>query len=351
MRMKLFLQTLFLTLCCQMSAQDLSQSYKDIKNGNPISPCVFCADPTALVYDGRVYVYGSNDHQQFVANGKTGDNNYGAIKSLVVFSSDDMVNWTFHGTIDVNRICSSWGWRFANSWAPSATWREKEDGTKEFFLYFSNSGGSVGVLKASSPVGPWKSPLSKPLIDGDTPGVRPCTWVFDPGVVIDDNGTGWITFGGGDPNAQGNTVLPGNCRIAKLKDSMIEIDGDVHQIDVPNFTEAPWMHKYNGRYYLTYASEWPEKIAYAVADHIGGPYTPMGIISEIAGNSNTTHPAIVSFKDQWLFFSHNGGLPDGTSYSRSIIAEPMSYDKDGKINVIPPTAQGAIDAFSQKKMP
>ncbi len=121
---------------------------------------------------------------------------------------------------------------------------------------------------------------------------------------------------------------------------MTEIDGEIHRIDVPNFTEAPWLHKYNGKYYLTYASEWPEKIAYAVADHIGGPYTPMGIISEIAGNSNTTHPAIVNFKNQWLFFSHNGGLPDGTSYSRSIIAEPMSYDKDGKINFIPATAKG-----------
>jgi hypothetical protein len=100
------------------------------------------------------------------------------------------------------------------------------------------------------------------------------------------------------------------------------------------------MHKYNGKYYLTYASEWPEKIAYAVADHIGGPYIPMGIISEIAGNSNTTHPAIVNFKGQWLFFSHNGGLPDGTSYSRSIIAEPMSYDGDGGIRRIPATAEG-----------
>jgi hypothetical protein len=58
------------------------------------------------------------------------------------------------------------------------------------------------------------------------------------------------------------------------------------------------------------------------------------------GHSNTTHPAIVNFRDQWLFFSHNGGLPDGTSYSRSIIAEPMSYDKDGKINFIPASAKG-----------
>ena len=117
-------------------------------------------------------------------------------------------------------------------------------------------------------------------------------------------------------------------------------DGEIHQIDVPRFTEAPWVHKYNGKYYLTYASEWPEKIAYVVADQIGGPYTPMGIISEIAGNSNTTHPAIVRFHDQWLFFSHNGGLPDGTSYSRSIIAEPMHYNADGSIRRIPATAEG-----------
>ena len=61
----------------------------------------------------------------------------------------------------------------------------------------------------------------------------------------------------------------------------------------------------------------------------------MGSISEIAGNLNTTHPAIVQFKNQWLFFSHNGGLPDGTSYSRSIIAEPLFYNADGNINTPP----------------
>lgn len=78
-----------------------------------------------------------------------------------------------------------------------------------------------------------------------------------------------------------------------------------------------------------------------MSDKIQGPYQYMGIISEIAGNSNTTHPAIVSFKGKWLFFSHNGGLPDGTSYSRSIIAEPLYYDEAGHILPIPPTADGA----------
>ena len=124
---------------------------------------------------------------------------------------------------------------------------------------------------------------------------------------------------------------------------MIETEGEVKRIRIDEshpFTEAPWIHKHNGKYYLTYASEWPEKIAYAVADHIEGPYETKGIISEIAGNSNTTHPAIVNFKGQWIFISHNGGLPTGTSYSRSIVAEPMEYNADGSIKPIPPTAEG-----------
>ena len=177
--------------------------------------------------------------------------------------------------------------------------------------------------------GPYKDALGKPLLTNKDCFASKHSWAcIDPAILTDDDGTSYIIWGNGQ------------CYYAKLKDNMIEIDGEIYQIDVPRFTEAPWMHKYNGKYYLTYASEWPEKIAYAVADHIGGPYTPMGIISEIAGNSNTTHPAIVNYKGQWLFFSHNGGLPDGTSYSRSIIAEPMSYDKDGHINCIPPSAKG-----------
>jgi len=129
----------------------------------------------------------------------------------------------------------------------------------------------------------------------------------------------------------------------KLKDNMIETEGEVKRIHIDEshpFTEAPWIHKHDGKYYLTYASEWPEKIAYAVADHIEGPYETKGIISEIAGNSNTTHPAIVNFKGQWIFISHNGGLPTGTSYSRSVVAEPMEYNADGSIKPIPPTAEG-----------
>ena len=85
-------------VCIQTKAQDVGADYKGTNSNNPISANIFCADPTALEYNGRLYVYGSNDHQQFIKNGKKGENSYGEIKSIVVFSTDDMVNWTFHGT-------------------------------------------------------------------------------------------------------------------------------------------------------------------------------------------------------------------------------------------------------------
>ena len=116
---KLFITAIFVTTWMQASAQTLEKEYKASSEGNPISPCVFCADPTAIDYNGRLYVYGTNDTQQYIKHGKTGGNGYGDIKSLVIFSTDDMVNWTFHGTIDVGKLCSTWGWRFAASWAPS----------------------------------------------------------------------------------------------------------------------------------------------------------------------------------------------------------------------------------------
>ena len=239
-----------------LSAQSIAQNYKEINNGNPISASVFCADPTALEYNGRLYVYGTNDHQQFIKNNKKNGTGYGDIKSLVVLSTDDMVNWTFHGTIDVAKLCSSWGWGFNASWAPSVTWRVKEDGTEEFFLYFANSGGSVGVLKASSPIGPWTSPRSGAMITGNTSGVSPCTWCFDPGVVIDENGTGWIAFGGGDPNNKGTTLQPNNACIAKLKPSMTAIDGKAVKIPAPYPFEASELNIMDGKFVYTYCSSW-----------------------------------------------------------------------------------------------
>ena len=348
----------------QSGAQTLEPNYKETGNGNPLSPCVFCADPTALVCDGRVYVYGSNDHQQYIKNGKKGSNGYGDIKSLVVFSSDDMANWTFHGTIDVGKLCSSWGWRFAASWAPSVTWRETADGQREFFLYFANSGGSIGVLKASSPIGPWKSPLSKPMIDGDTPGVKPCNWIFDPGVVIDDEGTGWIAFGGGDPQPTGSNLWPGNSRMAKLKPSMTALDVKAVNLPAPYLFEASELNMMNGRYVYTYNTSWSDRndwnkfegrngqpspsscsMCYMVTDtpldpdswEYRGEYVPNEGNYGMGWGNNHTH--LQKFEDNYYLFYHSTLLEQtmntGASGFRSIGVNKATVNEETqKINKV-----------------
>ena len=259
---KLFLTAALTALCMTTSAQTIATSYKGSAESNPISANIFCADPTALEYNGRLYVYGSNDHQQFIANGKKGENSYGEIKSIVVFSTDDMVNWTFHGTIDTKKLCSGWvsnpWWHgYGVSWAPSATWRTTADGKDEFFLYFCNSSHGVGVLTAESPIGPWKSPNKELMITYDTPGANAqgTNANFDPGVVIDDNGVGWISFGGLGPSE----IMPNAARIIKLKPSMTEVDGTAAIIPAPYHFEANELNVIGGKFVYTYCSNWASR--------------------------------------------------------------------------------------------
>ena len=137
---------------------------KSEENSNPLIANIFCADPTAVEYEGRLYVYGTNDQQQYDAVGSDGSNTYEKIKSIVMLSTDDMVNWTYHGIIDVGEISP---WALA-SWAPSVTSRVEKDGKTHFYLYYSNSGCGVGVVTAESPTGPWTDPLGEPLISTST---------------------------------------------------------------------------------------------------------------------------------------------------------------------------------------
>ena len=284
--------------------------------GNPIIRDKHTADPSVMVEGDTLWLFAGHD--------ATGNQTNYVMRDWLLYSTTDMKHWTeYPSPLNISEF------KWAKSKQAYAGHPAKRNG--KYFFYVSTNWCGIGVAVADKITGPYKDALGKPLLTNNDCFDSKHSWAcIDPAIFIDDDNTPYIVWGNRE------------CYYAKLKDSMTEIDGPVHRINVPNFTEAAWMHKYNGKYYLTYASEWPEKIAYAVADQIGGPYTYMGIISEIAGNSNTTHPAIVQFNNQWLFFSHNGGLPDGTSYSRSIIAEPMSYDSEGRINPIPATAKGAV---------
>ena len=264
---KLFLAVALMSAGLSMNAQTtLAKEFKSTSNGNPISGSVFCADPTSLEYNGRLYVYGTNDSHEFVANGKKGDNSYGTIKSVVVFSTDDMVNWTFHGTIDAATLCAGWHpsqWYrgFMNSWAPSVTWRtHKRSKQDEFFLYFANTSHGVGVLKAKSPLGPWTSPLEETLIHKDTPGALQQSANFDPGVVVDDNGDGWLSFGGLDYDVDGTDLMPGNARIIKLSTGMVSINGSAVEIPAPYHFEANELNMIGGKYVYIYCSNFVERM-------------------------------------------------------------------------------------------
>ena len=225
--------------------------YKNERNANPISPSIFCADPTAVEYDGRLYVYGTNDQQQSEEGTK---NDYAHIKSLVVFSTDDMVNWIYHGRIEVDKI-APW---ISNSWAPSIASRVEEDGLTHFYLYFSNGGGGVGVITSTDPVGPWSDPLGEPLVYQNMPGLENCPAPFDPGVCIDENGTGWLTFGGGNA-ADGGVVHTNVPKVARLGADMLSFDSEFVSIDAPYFLEASELNYIDGTYYYTYCNDWQNR--------------------------------------------------------------------------------------------
>ena len=302
-----------MAIALQSGAQSLATAYKAIGEGNPISASVFCADPTALVYQDRLYLYGTNDTQQYLINGKKGSNGYGNIKSLVVFSTDDMQNWTFHGTIDVGKICGSW---CGQSWAPSAVWRQTEDGKDEFFIYFANGGGSVGVLKGASPIGPFKSPLKNAMIRHGMPGVDPCNWVFDPGAVIDENGTGWIAFGGGDPQASGSNLWPGNSRIAKLKPSMTEFDGSAVNMPAPYLFEASELNIIGGKFVYTYNTSWSDRNDWSKYEKRGNHAAPSTCSQCYMVTDTPLDPNSWEYRGEYVPNEGNFGMGWGNNHTR-----------------------------------
>ena len=210
---------------------------------NPVIDYDFGADPFALTYDGRVYLYMTADQFEYDAEGNLIDNTYSKINKLHVVSSADMVNWTDHGFVQVAGENGAAKWA-NNSWAPAAAYK-KINGEDKFFLYFCNGGGGIGVLEGDSPVGPFRDPNGKALVDASTPGAQGVTWIFDPAVMVDDDGTGYLVFGGGIPNDQDNAscLNPKTARVIKLGDDMTSVEGEAVMIDAPCMFEDGGIHK------------------------------------------------------------------------------------------------------------
>ena len=276
--------------------------YKNERNANPISPSIFCADPTSVEYNGRLYVYGTNDQQQAEEGTK---NDYAHIKSLVVFSTDDMVNWIYHGRIEVDKIAP---WIY-NSWAPSIASRVEEDGLTHFYLYFSNGGSGVGVITSTDPVGPWSDPLGAPLVYQNMPGLENCPAPFDPGVCIDENGTGWLSFGGGNA-ADGGVVHTNVPKIARLGADMLSFDSEFVSIDAPYFFEASELNYIDGTYYYTYCNDWQNRNKWDRKDIPAPPSCSMAYMT------TKTPLDADSWEYRGAYFYNSGQNADGESGMR-----------------------------------
>jgi arabinoxylan arabinofuranohydrolase len=230
----------------------LEKTLKKIGDHNPCMTWRFGADPWALVYEGRVYLYMTADCPEFDADGKVITNNYSKINTLNVISSADLVNWTDHGFIKAagSEGAATWG---GNSWAPAAAYKVI-DGKDKFFLYFANSGNGIAVLEADSPTGPFRDPIGKALISRSTPNCDSVTWLFDPAVLTDNDGNSYLYVGGGVPSPD-KASDPGTARMVKLGADMISLDGDPMPIEGVKFLfEDSGINRIGNKYYYSYCS-------------------------------------------------------------------------------------------------
>lgn len=290
-------------------------SYKANGENNPLFTQRFGADPGVMEYNGRVYVYTTNDVIEYDSNGNVTENTYAQVNKINCISSNDMVNWTDHGAIPVAGASGIAKWADC-SWAPCAA-HKTINGKEKFFLYFCNGGNGVSVLTADSPTGPWSDPLGKALITRATPNCGDITWLFDPAVFVDDDGTGYLCFGGGVPD--GKNEMPDTSRVVKLGEDMISLADTPITIHAPYLFEDSGINKIGDTYYYTYCSNWKTTgntygmtsgaIEYMTASNPLGPYTYGGELfpnqGKFFGLYGNNHHSICEVNGQLYLFYHN----------------------------------------------
>ena len=301
---------------------------------NPLIMDQFTADPTARVFEGRIYVYPSHDIKE--PPGYTGRPKWFVMEDYHVFSSDNLTDWKDHGVI-VTRNDVPWADKKAYAmWAPDAVFKDGK-----YYFYFpavpqsqeGRPGFRIGVAVADKPYGPFK-PLETP-IDG-VKGI-------DPAVLIDKDGSAYLFYS------------LDRIYVARLKPNMIEIEGEPRVIDeLPKkgLQEGPFAFERNGIYYLTYphVANKIERLEYATSTSPMGPFKWGGVIlDESASGCWTVHHSIVDWKGQWYLFYHDRDLSPSFDKNRSIRADKLFFNADGAIQKVIPTLRGVglVDAGSE----
>ncbi len=302
------------------------------------------ADPSANVFNGRLYIYPSHDRESGIEENDNGD--HFDMRDYHVFSTDDIENGELvdHGVIlDVDDI----------EWSGRQLWDSdvcEKDG--KYYLYFSlkdkNDTFHLGVAVAETPEGPFVP--EKDPIRG--------SYSIDPSVYKDEDGKCYIYFGGlwggqlqryTDNKSLESAYLPEGdeealpSRVALLSDDMLQFAEEPRALEILDengkpfaasspyrFFEASWMHKYNGRYYFSYSTGDSHLLCYATSDNPYGPFTFGGVLLEpVVGW--TTHHSICEFKGKWYLFHHDSVPSGGRTWLRSMKVLELAYREDGSI--------------------
>jgi beta-xylosidase len=299
---------------------------------NPFVQTCYTSDPAPMVHDGRMYVYTGHDEDGA---------DFFWMQEWRVYSSQDMVNWTDHGS---PLALESFSWADDRAWASQCIERDGK-----FYWYICahsrlSGGMAIGVAVADSPTGPFRDAIGKPLFENGS-------WDhIDPTVFIDDDGQAWLFWG--------------NPRVyyLKLNRDMVSYEGGLGMLPMTeeafgspvmgerqkdkqykdSYVEGPWLTKRGATYQMLYAAGGvPEHISYSTAPSPTGPWKYAGKIMPLGNTGSfTNHCGVADYKGNSYFFYHTGKLPGGGGFGRSVAVEQFSYNADGSFPEILPTDEG-----------
>lgn len=312
-----------------------------------LCPNDYMADPSAHIFEGKIYIYPSHDWESGISENDNGD--HFNMKDYHVFSMDDICGVvTDHGKVlGVEDV----------PWAGRQLW-DSDTAHKggKYYMYFSLKDKTdifrLGVAVSSTPYGPFIA--QEHPIKG--------SYSIDPCAFEDEDGSYYLYFGGlwgGQlQHYRGNKLSEGSVvphyheyaltpKIARLTDDMLEFVEEpqdvviLDEVGVPlkqgdvdrRFFEASWMHKYNGKYYFSYSTGDTHLLCYAIGDNPYGPFKYQGVIlTPVVGW--TTHHSILEFKGKWYLFHHDSVPSGGKTWLRSMKVTELEYDENGMIKTI-----------------
>jgi hypothetical protein len=315
----------------------------------PLIKHMYTADPSAHVFDGKIYIYPSHDIEAGIPFNDLGD--HFGMEDYHVISMDNPNGVAVDNGLALHVKDVPWAER--QMWAPDAA---TKDG--KYYLYFPAKKPDgifqIGVAISDSPVGPF---IAEPeAIEG--------SYSIDPAVFCDDDGSYYMYFGGiwggqlqsyrdnvynvnnQEPLANENALGPKMAKLSSDMKSFVETVKEVEILDENGnlllagdndrrFFEASWMHKYNGKYYFSYSTGDTHFICYAIGDNPYGPFTYQGrILNPVVGW--TSHHSICEFENKWYLFYHDSSLSEGITHLRSIKLAEITYDENGKIQTLDP---------------